>query len=527
MLRISFAFIAFTILVSAKVQGQLCNNTILNCGLNLVNEQFSDFQIVSVHNISYAKATAKIGDVNYLSDCDESNDCNFDNAALTYDVYYPSRFAYTCYNTQPLPAIFLFRGSGFSDCYDSTETTQDYCMDFAKRGFVAFSVNYRTGRTKDPSGYLTASQMLAMYRSFQDARGAIRTAIYSNSFNTSYKIDTSNIFIGGISSGGEIALNIAYSRSESQNEEIYQGASDVLGPIDADYYKGTPDIQFSVKGVLNLWGAAFLPGSKSPAITLAANSFNPPLIAFHGLLDQTLWPTTTKVPLSTASPYNVESSCLLLDSNKKKQTYNIPSYMKALYQCGSSGLYDIFTNQLPTPVACELYLDSDMGHGLSFRSDFGFGDGRINNDDLKSYIIQRATTFFQAIVNKKIQYLKTTEFTDCVNYRIRACTKFDLLDKNACSVLTSNTSSTQNLISSKNDLTDFFTINQVAKKIYLHFTNSGNAAICLYDLNGQMVKKISSNLSESVINCDELSSGIYVLTVMQGTKIQRAKILLP
>src|SRR5436305_1541932 len=184
MQRFFLIVILFYITCSANAQffNKYCANTIFNCNTNLVNEEFSDDQIVSVLNISYVKPGAKIPDVSYynkdnpyLSDCDVSDSCNFDGGALTYDVYYPSKTIYHCYKFQPLPAIFLFRGSGFSDCNDSIESMGAYCMAFAKRGFVAFNVNYRTGRTKNPTGALTASQMLAMYRSFQDGRGAIRT----------------------------------------------------------------------------------------------------------------------------------------------------------------------------------------------------------------------------------------------------------------------------------------------------------------------------------------------------------------
>src|SRR5215471_8380310 len=175
--------VCLTSLVNAQpISEQTCINTPFNCNANLVNEQFSDAQIVTMHGIPYAKTTAKIPDVSYynknngnLSDCGISNNCSFDGAVLTYDVYYPGKNFYTCYKTQPLPAIFLFEGGGFSDCVDTAESPSDYCTEFAKRGFVAFSVNYRTGRTKDPSGALAASQLLAMYRAFQDGRGAIRT----------------------------------------------------------------------------------------------------------------------------------------------------------------------------------------------------------------------------------------------------------------------------------------------------------------------------------------------------------------
>jgi hypothetical protein len=531
-------FIATVVLVSSlmfqNVKAQ-CENTIFNCSANLTREQFSDKQIIISLNNSYSGSSAKQYDVNYydkkdpfLTDCGTPSkyECSADGAVLTYDVYYPNKMIYTCYKTQPLPVIFLFPGGGFSDCIDDSEGTADYCMAFAKRGFVAINVNYRKGRIKDPTEAMSASWLLAMYRAFQDGRGAIRTVIARNDTNSNYIIDTNNIFIGGVSAGGEIALNIAYTPNEIQNEQIFPGVKDVLGPIDDDIYAGKSSIHFAIKGVLNLWSAAFLTASKKPADVLRQNAFNPPLIAFHGVEDLTLYSNTTKVPLSKKAPYNSETKCLLKDSSKSFQTYKLPSGMRTLYQTGSSGLYDIFTKQLTLAVPAELYLDSDMGHGLGIRSDFGFGDGRIDRNSLKVYIVQRAATFFQAVVNGKAGLLRTTKFEDCVNYRIKACKNINLKDTNSCSIRSSLTQSSSELNMYKNDRRGLYKLMQLNKIIYLRFETPGNASITMYNMNGTAVKKMNSNFSDAVMNCNELSSGVYIVMVTQGKNVQRSEIFL-
>jgi dienelactone hydrolase len=512
-----------------------CNNTIFSCGTNLSKEQISDSQVLISLSNPYAKGSAQQYDVNYydkhnslLTDCGTPSkyECSFDGAALTYDVYYPNKKAYTCYNTQPLPVVFLFPGGGFSDCIDDSDGTSDYCKAFAKRGFVAVNVNYRKGRLKDTSESLSASLLLAMYRAFQDGRGAIRTVIARNDTNSNYKIDTNNIFIGGVSAGGEIALNIAYTPTESQNEQIFQGVVPVLGPIDNDIYVGKPTIHFSIKGVLNLWSAAFLTASNQPADILKQNLYNPPLIAFHGMADQTLYSTTTKVPLSKKAPFNSETKCLVRDTNKNFQTYIFPTGMHALYQTGSSGLYDIFTVQLSPLVPVELYLDSDMGHGLGVKSDFGFGDGNVDRNSLKVYIVQRAATFFQAVVNGKAGLLKTTKFQDCINYRIRACKNTNLKDSNSCTThsLPSIALSNNNTLS--NNFPQLFKLLQLNKTIYLHFETPGHAMIVLYNMNGTAVKKLGSSYSQAIINCSNLSVGVYIVMVSQGKMVQRTEIFL-
>ena len=65
---------------------------------------------------------------------------------------------------------------------------------------------------------------------------------------------------------------------------------------------------------------------------------------------------------------------------------------------GSQGLYDVIKTQLNKKA--ELYIDCDMKHGLEEGlSDFGIGD-TVNNKKVQTYIVQRAATFFQYIMNQ-------------------------------------------------------------------------------------------------------------------------------
>ena len=155
--------------------------------------------------------------------------CNED-AQLVYDVYYPDeKSVYPCYKDKPLPAVLLFHGGGFSDCsdYGGEKGIKFYCKEFAKRGFVAFNIEYRRGRLKDTGiviadggSYLSSSNLLATYRAFQDGRGALRSIIarQTGQLKTPYRIDTENIFVGGASSGAFIALSMAYYNSDMIDE---------------------------------------------------------------------------------------------------------------------------------------------------------------------------------------------------------------------------------------------------------------------------------------------------------------------
>ncbi len=212
------------------------------------------------------------------------NECNGNSTSCTsmgsdcyYYVYYPLGIDFS---TCKLPTIVLFHGGGFSDCKADGDAgagnTNFVAKEFAKRGYVAFVVEYRTGRYLVPGGtYLSAQQSLASYRAFQDARGAMRTIIlHQREHNTvwtdePYQIDTTKMFIGGNSAGNIIAIHTAYYTA-SEIAQVFPTPSgqptvqQVLGSIDADYYYGdsTIDLTTRIRGVLDMWGQASFPISK-------------------------------------------------------------------------------------------------------------------------------------------------------------------------------------------------------------------------------------------------------------------------
>jgi acetyl esterase/lipase len=530
---LKFIFPVLLLIMCARLYGQTSQlgqcllRTLFNCGADLTKEQFSDGQIMADKNISYAKIPGYALDVNYynavnpsLSDCGfPGSACSIDGSALTYDVYFPDQKFYPCYNTGPLPAVFIFPGSGFSDCADEEEGAEDYCMAFAKRGFIAFNVNYRKGRLKNPySKEITASQLLAIYRACQDGRGAIRTAILLNTPSSPYRFDTTDIYVGGMSAGGQIALTVSYLTTETMYEKVFKGISDVLGPANADYYKGSTGIGFSVKGVMNLWGAFYTSSEESLSDFLTQNKNNPPVIAFHGLKDQVFIPGTIKGLLANKAPYNLETKCLFPGRNGTAATYMIDPDFKAITHSGSSGVYDALDNGLLKFVKSELYLDSDMGHGLDINSDFGFGRGKITRDSLKVYIVERAAVFFQTIANNRSTFLATTKFTDCVNYRVQSCGLPDLRDNNGC----------KGIIPIHGVLNDaHLKIYQENKTINIERNKQDALIITLFDLQGNIVKsKLSKNENES-LDCSFCKPGMYLLLLKQQGAVKRVKIYFP
>lgn len=342
----------------------------------------------------------------------------------------------------------------------------------AHQGYIVISAEYRRGRALTDSiagtqvvagvtkniTYTTAQQALCYYRAFQDIRGAIRTIIKRNRETaTPYKFDSTNIFLGGFSAGAICAINAAYYPTQALLDSIDQGAHNVLGPVDADYYYREPTIQYhsKIRGVSSCWGNAFIPKSKiSSPQTFFPASDTIPMIMFHGELDWEVCPYDyqgvyfTDTGMVTTSQYdpthtviaNPENRCLpdnrtfYMFSGKDPGPFNNPPPDIDAYRVGAKKMYCFLKS---IGVYTELFADPQMAHGVQTvpPDDFGLGDS-VSVDNVFIYIGGQIATFFQAILYNKthpgftnILKNKRTYFRDCVNYR-HSC---DTTNNNACS----------------------------------------------------------------------------------------------
>lgn len=480
---------------------------------------------------SYAKQGTTLSDVSYTTDtlsgstCMAATTCSDGSSSLMYEVYYPN-IQYSDKNK--LPAIILFHGGGFSDCssYQNGDGMETYCKEFAKRGFVAFNVEYRRGRVLDPDNkYTSASQMLAYYRACQDGRGALRTIADRELKKTEpYRIDLNNMFVGGCSAGGYIALNIAYYTSTMDNQ-IFKGIKDCLQSIDHNNYAGnaSPD-SYTIRGILNLWGATNIPIAykDNPEDFFLQNAHLPAFIAFHGSMDYDANITSKNVFFSPSnSSYSKESYCVT-------QQYSEPDNGSDadLIQYGSQKLYETFTSA-KINMKSELYIDCDMGHGLDeSTSDFGLKHGdasAVTNDQVEQYIVERAATFFQYVMNNNFPYtLKNSKFVDCENkrYGCNADAKRNCTGTTSCSVAQQQNS---NAISQSVELAKVSSIN---KLIYIHLLQPGDVIVDVYTLNGIQTRSLKTNNVTITINANSFASGIYLVRIIQGTKTRTYKVVL-
>ena len=163
---------------------------------------------------------------------------------LRMDIYQP-----TGDDQQNRPLILLLHGGAFILGDKATASIRELASDFAKKGYVVASVNYRIGFNPASKSSLER----AAYRAVQDARAALR---FLSANAQKYRIDPHWVFLGGSSAGAITALNVAFmkeeERPESTERNIWRAQVD-LGELDES--TNTISGSFNIRAVVNLWGA--------------------------------------------------------------------------------------------------------------------------------------------------------------------------------------------------------------------------------------------------------------------------------
>lgn len=202
---------------------------------------------------------------------------------LKFDLYEPANDLCTS-----RPLLIWMHGGGYED--NTGDKSDGYikttCEHFAKKGFVCVAPNYRLGMINGSGNnpFDTCETIRAAYRAMQDTKGIIR---YFKANGVQYKIDTSNIYICGFSSGAASALAAVtiqqndkpiqtYSISPAiQNNVIIQRPD--LGPPEG--ITGG-NLQFSSRPA----GAIIVSGGTFDTLTIQQSDALP-LLLFHEVND--------------------------------------------------------------------------------------------------------------------------------------------------------------------------------------------------------------------------------------------------
>lgn len=229
---------------------------------------------------------------------------------LLLDIYVPKNDTF-----QKRPVIFFTHGGSFIFGTKKDGDVVYLCKEFAKRGYVCVSQDYRLGMEAFNS--LEASK--AVWRATQDARAAIR---FMKANATTYKIDTNMIIYGGSSAGGFTALHTAFF---DEPQELLPGIDTTeftgAGSTGLGNFRGTtnnlPNSSDGIKAVVNLCGAI------GDTAWIQPKDKNVVVINMHGTADKTVPYGSAIIKLLNFIPLlEVDGSYSIHKALDKKQQEN-------------------------------------------------------------------------------------------------------------------------------------------------------------------------------------------------------------
>lgn len=249
--------------------------------------------------------------------------------------------------------------------------------EFAKRGYVCISIQYRLGVDPQVIG-LDLSQAgpqfaNALWRGTLDGRGAIR---FLRANANTYKINSGQVYLGGVSAGGVLGLHEAFLDTEAEvgtaNPRMDTAA--IGGGIEG--LSGTPGQSWRVKGVINLCGAL-------GDVNWMSNNKNVSIFSVHGTNDETV-PYKTNFFTYSGIQIGRLSGSFVVDSMAKVLG------MKSVFYTFKDAPHVPFTPGIGTTESSTAYMDTTEGLLRDFLFDDiktqGVGINNVlSNSDVKVY----------------------------------------------------------------------------------------------------------------------------------------------
>ncbi len=375
------------------------------------------------------------------------------NQTLTLDLYQPTGDVATA-----RPLIILAHGGSFIGGNSVTPDMISLCNDFAKKGFVCASINYRLGLTPIDS----VGAIKAVIRAMQDMKASVRFFYKDKLTTNTYKIDTTNIFIGGTSAGAITAMHVAYLKRSCQITPYVSAANLVtLGGLDGN--SGNACYSSKIKGVINLCGAL------GTANWIEAGDV--PMVSMHGTVDGTVKYGRGKVFVSIIPIMYLDGSRVI------KEKTNVLGITNPFYTFNSADHVPFVSGG--TVVTQTAYMDTT----IKFVRDFLVAQ------------LGCTVTPLQA-PNSPFGVATLIPFTNCTtNTQQNFCV--------AISVKEINSNIVQSIY--PNPSNDFIT---------LVFANTNDVhTVVLTDITGKLISKTQTNSTEYKLNKGTTEAGIYFLTI--------------
>jgi|TARA_R110000737_G_scaffold342281_1_gene366978 hypothetical protein len=246
------------------------------------------------------------------------------------DIYLPNCDDAAHISRRPL-IVFIHGGAFIAGSKDEVNL-QSMCKQYAQRGYVTASIDYRLGFVSDDASHTcnfpnyscvfaadSAEWHRAYYRSVQDGKGALR---YLINRNAQFRIDTNNVFVAGESAGAFVSLGVALMDTINEKLPLANATSSVPAPNantsscvynvgktfpamiarpDLGDIHGTIEpttINYTIKGVGNMFG-----GMMSDLLKYSKAGPKPQIYSYHQPCDMV-------VPIDSAKIYAGLSWCM-------------------------------------------------------------------------------------------------------------------------------------------------------------------------------------------------------------------------
>ena len=237
---------------------------------------------------------------------------------LYMDIYQPKNDTATS-----RPAIVVAHGGSF--IFGDKSDMSAYCIDLAKRGYVAVSIQYRLY----PIFQLGAPDSIKIMRqgimAMGDMKAAVRELRLDAATTNLYKVNPNWIFSGGYSAGAITALHVAQLDDTDPMLPFVRTAVDSLGGINGSTGTATnKQYPSNVKAVMSLSGALYDP------LWIDANDV--PMYSIHGTADATVF-------------YNVGLAAGIMTLNgsgnlhPRADAVGLPNHLRTVTGAGHSDLY--------------------------------------------------------------------------------------------------------------------------------------------------------------------------------------------
>lgn len=169
------------------------------------------------------------------------------------------------------PLVVLAHGGAFYLGTPQTPTMQKACTEFAKRGYVAASIQYSLTNVLFLIDSLHMTDIVM--KAIGDGKSAIRWFRQDADNGNQFQIDPDQVFVGGNSAGGVLMTNLAFV--DESDDIPHHMDSIILANGGFEGSAGNFGYSSTVNGVINMAGAIYRPH-------FINEGENIPVISFHG-----------------------------------------------------------------------------------------------------------------------------------------------------------------------------------------------------------------------------------------------------